>query len=437
MNTIRNLTIYFLLLFTAAVNAIAQNKVRPLRVGEKLPDFELSMYNYIKPSAKISDFKGKAILLDFWATWCAPCVASFPKLVNLQQKFAAELMILPVTYEKSGYVKSFGDRLKSTKQFDFTSVVEDVDLNNAFPHSSVPHYVWVNKEGIIKGISYMEDVTEQNLQKLISEIELTFQVKNEGTLRENPYESIFKDSSVIYHQALTKYLPGVATHFSFPGGINKGNGILLGNNSLLTLYQIAYGQGITLISGFKYTRLITNDSTKFTDNSGDGRHSTAYRVQWIKDHGLNYVLKVPSGENAKIWDIMRENLKRYFPEVSAKLIKEERPALVLQRTDDKASFAAKGSSAASPFQDATRLKIQNGTMRLLINMLKYYYQNSPYSLVDETNYKGRIDINLEANMSNITSLNVALNRYGLKLVKTSRKQDILELTDHGTKTNSE
>jgi thiol-disulfide isomerase/thioredoxin len=50
------------------------------------PDWQLSDVNG-KP-VKLSDFKGKVILLNFWATWCPPCRAEIPGFVALQTKYA-------------------------------------------------------------------------------------------------------------------------------------------------------------------------------------------------------------------------------------------------------------------------------------------------------------------------------------------------------------
>jgi cytochrome c biogenesis protein CcmG, thiol:disulfide interchange protein DsbE len=51
-------------------------------------------------TVRLEDYKGKVVLINFWATWCAPCQSEMPELVKLQKKYAAKgLQILGVTYE--------------------------------------------------------------------------------------------------------------------------------------------------------------------------------------------------------------------------------------------------------------------------------------------------------------------------------------------------
>ncbi len=62
------------------------------------PEFSFKDIN--SKEHKITDFKGKIILLNFWATWCAPCIAEFPQLVNLAQKNGDSLVLLAMSVDE-------------------------------------------------------------------------------------------------------------------------------------------------------------------------------------------------------------------------------------------------------------------------------------------------------------------------------------------------
>ncbi|MFA4869566.1 MAG: redoxin domain-containing protein [Pedobacter sp.] len=63
-----------------------KNDVSKLMVNEAAPNFTVSDVNGKKVS--LADFKGKTIVLDFWATWCGPCVASFPAMQMAVNRYA-------------------------------------------------------------------------------------------------------------------------------------------------------------------------------------------------------------------------------------------------------------------------------------------------------------------------------------------------------------
>lgn len=77
------------------------------------PDWQLNDLN--GKTVKFSDFRGKVVILDFWATWCAPCRVEIPNFVELQKQYGDKgLRVLGVSLDEQGpevvkkFVKQFG-----------------------------------------------------------------------------------------------------------------------------------------------------------------------------------------------------------------------------------------------------------------------------------------------------------------------------------------
>ena len=60
---------------------------RPPRIGSNAPDFTVQD---AERTVKLSDFRGQVVVLNFWATWCPPCVEEMPSLVEMQRRMKAK-----------------------------------------------------------------------------------------------------------------------------------------------------------------------------------------------------------------------------------------------------------------------------------------------------------------------------------------------------------
>jgi peroxiredoxin len=84
--------------------------------GPMAPDFSLP--DLSDRNVSLSDFRGKVVLLDFWATWCPPCRMSIPELVKLQDKYRdAGLEILGISLDdpqdgRNRYLEEFRKKYK-------------------------------------------------------------------------------------------------------------------------------------------------------------------------------------------------------------------------------------------------------------------------------------------------------------------------------------
>ena len=97
------------LLLTAPVFGISLKKASDRKPA---PGFELK--NAAGESVKLADYKGKVVLIDFWATWCLPCKAAMPWMNQLAEKYKADgVEVLGISMDEDGWnvVKPFIEQM--------------------------------------------------------------------------------------------------------------------------------------------------------------------------------------------------------------------------------------------------------------------------------------------------------------------------------------
>jgi thiol-disulfide isomerase/thioredoxin len=435
MKTIR----YYIILFTCLVfvfQSSAQKTRKVLTIGDKMPDIQLvKMLNYSKTRARISDFKGKALLLDFWEPWCSPCVASFPKLDTLQKKFKDKLQILPVTPESKEFAEKLLEGIKKAKNIDAVmTVVEDSAVSSLFEYRIIPHYVWIDATGIIKAITGADEVIEENIGQLIDGKNLELKIKKDGTLDPVRTPVFFGgsqqpfDKELIFHSVLTAYVQGIPAVLSI-----KKNRIFCGNNNISVLYKVAFGEGD--LGFFGYQRTILEGFKNSEDSLMIGRFSQATKEKWkeIKHHNLyNYELIVPdSGFSKKrMFEIMREDLDRFFSVKGLRAKKEMRSVKVweLVRTSIEDKLKTKGGDSVDEHSDYY-LKLQNKPLSAFIEKIELFYiKEGSLPIVNATKYTGNIDMEIKADLTDMVSLNNELNKYDLQLREKSMELDMIIIT---------
>jgi thiol-disulfide isomerase/thioredoxin len=120
----------------------------------------------------LSDFKGKVILLDFWATWCVPCKQEIPGFIELQKKYGDRgLQIIGLSVDDSmNMAKTYATQMKMNYPILLAEGKEDI-LKAYDPIPSIPVSIIIDRGGRIVsrhlGIASM-DVFEKEIVPLLS-----------------------------------------------------------------------------------------------------------------------------------------------------------------------------------------------------------------------------------------------------------------------------
>ena len=118
-----------------SVNGVASNDA-PAQPRKPVP--EMSWTNFDGKIQKIKDLEGKVVLLDFWATYCPPCIEEIPHLMELQAKYGSDLQVVGLHVggdEDRPKVPEFVERLKITYPL-------------AYPEDALSAYVFGQQDAI-------------------------------------------------------------------------------------------------------------------------------------------------------------------------------------------------------------------------------------------------------------------------------------------------
>ena len=80
-----------------AIHLTACNSAHPPRIGSPAPDFSLTDSDH---TVSLSQLRGKPVILNFWASWCGPCIEETPSLVELQRELGNRVTILAVSEDQ-------------------------------------------------------------------------------------------------------------------------------------------------------------------------------------------------------------------------------------------------------------------------------------------------------------------------------------------------
>ncbi len=436
----------------------AADSILKVEIGDQAPSLVIPKNsNSTNKKIDLSDFKGKLLILDFFATWCVPCVANIPKNNQLQEKYKDELQFLMITKEDDGIVDGYFKRLKALKNIENRIPIiydQGTDLHTMFPHFFIPHYVWIDPDGNVIATTRDDMIDEKTIEKVIKREKVDFVMKNDREKRKDldPFfnetlaqplfinKGKWENDSIEYKSVMTGYIDDLGSS----GGSYTGR-LLNTNSTIARLYIFAYNYSLTSQIGPSYLNRMVNELTKperiIAPQEYYDKNLYNKIEEWYRDNSFVYDLVLPDyyeGLTAKegtdsirilACEIMKQDLASYFTDIDVKMENREVDCLILECID-----SLKLASMNTVTEDIEDISRQDKLTTIFVNQdipylkgaLDFQLQSYP-PIVDETNYKGKINFKLD--FTTFSHLNEQLKSVGLQLVKGKRSIDMLVFKD--------
>lgn len=142
-----------------------------IEVGNVAPNF--TMNNVEGKPVSLSQFKGKTVVIDFWATWCPPCRRSIPYVKEAYEKFKNNnVEFIGISLDKQDGLDGWREYIKEN-QMNWVQVADgkfwDNDVAVRYGIESIPSMWVINREGMIVGKNLSHDELESTITQAIQQ----------------------------------------------------------------------------------------------------------------------------------------------------------------------------------------------------------------------------------------------------------------------------
>jgi len=132
--------------------------------GDVISNFSAkNILNHTVTSSDLNRLKSEITILDFFGTWCVPCIKALPELLTLEQKFAGKIEVVLISVEEQARLEKF---LKARQGFSFPIIVDTENaITASFNPPSYPYTVVINKDNKIIAITDAASITEATVNE--------------------------------------------------------------------------------------------------------------------------------------------------------------------------------------------------------------------------------------------------------------------------------
>ncbi len=370
-------------------NSLHTNAATP-KVGDAAP--EIAIETLLQASAgdqaTFKSLKGKAVVLEFWATWCGPCVAAIPHLNELADKFKDRgVQFISVTDESKAIIEPF---IKKRAIHTWLALDTDRSTFKSYEVKGIPHTVLVDQEGKIAGITYPDFLTEAVLDDLLAGKPL--QVPDLGRPLANPMD-IGSDA-----EATAKPLLQILIRST-----ENRNGSSRRSDHELMAESWSVLQALASAYDFEGGRIAP------TTPLPEGRYTFVIESRGDGPHDLNRLFQFAIHSSFGL---------------AGRVEQQQKDALVVTMPDRQALKLLEAASTGSFFRSTDGgFEVVGGTVDTLCSQVESILD---IPVVDETGLTGRYDWRFSYEVGNPESIIRSIEKdLGLKLTKERRLIDML------------
>jgi len=406
--------IFFLI--ACYVNTRAQE----LTIGDTLPDCSFSsVLRYPSPSVRLSDFRGKLLILALWRTTCGHSISVFSHLDSIQQEFGEKVVVLGISSDQREVIEHYFRTNIVAKQTRLPTVSDDTVLSGKrFSFVYIPHMVVVDGAGVIRAITYPESITSVSVQAWlaggVAKVPLKKQLSNFGfdvpVYEEGNGRNI---NQIVYSSVISRYLPGVL-HIEELASSDTRYFYKAYNKTIPELYA----QALDFPPDARRFVLEVKDSSRFIKKATDDEE------QWNGTHRWVYNLILPK-EYPNPNQFALEDLNRFFG-VRATVEKRKMKCLLLVRKGKEERWRTKGDKGALN-KNGNVIYIQNIPIHDVVNM---WDDLSPLPIFNNTGLANeKADMVISSTPADLNAFRKQIQPYDLDLIPSEREIDVMVIKE--------